>query len=141
MRMTKQILFLLILGSFLYACSPSLNHKTTDKEQPVVIANDSLEYEIIILDIGFNSFLNTVAKPKGFYSQNYLEIRNRVWVNIWNTRALNSAYNTSIYENQIDYDAHINYGYHVNYMLFNYFIFAQQKYNINLGGGFSNRIR
>ena len=33
------------------------------KEKPVVIANDSLEYEIIILDIGFTLYLNTMPGP------------------------------------------------------------------------------
>jgi hypothetical protein len=31
----------------------------------VVIANDSLEYEIIIIDQGFQTYLNSVANPNG----------------------------------------------------------------------------
>jgi len=46
-----------------------------------------------------------------------------------------------VYENSIDYQANTDYGYDVNYKLFNYFLFAQQKYRMNLGGGFRvNRI-
>lgn len=143
MKLLKQILILISVSLFIWACgSSTLNNKTSQKEQPVVIANDSLEYEIIIFDIGFNSFLNSVAQPVGFYSQDYLEIRNRSWVLEWNNRARNPhQFNNNIYENIIDYQSNTDYGYDVNYKLFNYFLFAQKKYKMNLGGGFSsNRI-
>jgi hypothetical protein len=119
-----------------------MNKKTTIKEEPVVIANDSLEYEITIIDVGFTYYLNAIAQPEGFYSQEYLEARNRVWVTTWNMRAQNiGQFNPTIYENLIDYQQNIDYGYEVNYKLFNYFLFAQKKYKMNLGGGFrSNRI-
>lgn len=143
MKLLKQTLLLFITALFFWACGSSpINNKTTEKEEPVVIANDSLEYEITIIDPGFTFFLNSMAKPEGFYSQNYLEARNRVWVIEWNNRVRNpQRFNSSIYENIIDYQSTIDYGYEVNYKLFNYFLFAQQKYKMNLGGGFrSNRI-
>ena len=34
-------------------------------------------YEVIIIDGGFNSWLNSVAQPRGFYSESFLENRNR----------------------------------------------------------------
>ncbi|WP_299677597.1 DUF6146 family protein [uncultured Tenacibaculum sp.] len=103
------------------------------KEEPVVIKNDSLEYEIIILDIGFNQYLNTIAQPVGYYTQAYLENRNRFLVPIWNSRVSDpTRFNPNIYQNIIDYNANINYGYDVNYKLFNYFQFAQRKYRMTL---------
>jgi len=143
MKLLKQLLILFSFGLILYACgsSPIKNNSGTE-EKPVVIANDSLEYEVIIIDPGFNFFLASVAKPEGFYSQNYLEARNKVWVLEWNNRARNPIqFNTGIYENIINYQPTTDYGYDVNYKLFNYFLFAQQKYKMNLGGGFSSRIR
>tara|TARA_B110000902_G_scaffold58875_1_gene69031 strand:- start:6651 stop:7136 length:486 start_codon:yes stop_codon:yes gene_type:complete len=142
MKLLKPILTLFTVGIFFWACgSSSINKKANQKEAPVVIANDSLEYEIIIIDIGFTSFLNSNAKPQGYYSQSYLESRNRAWVLEWNNRARNlSQFNPNIYENIVDYQSTMDYGYDVNYKLFNYFLFAQQKYKMNLGGGFrSNR--
>lgn len=104
------------------------------KEEPVRIANDSLEYEVIIIDIGFNAFLNTRARPMNFYSQEFLETRNRYYVTEWNIRAQNpSQFNSSIYENIIDYQPNIDYGLEVNYKLFWYFQFAQRKYKMKLG--------
>jgi hypothetical protein len=144
MKFLKQLIVLLSVGAFLWACAASpIKNKTSEKEEPVVIANDSLEYQIIIIDPGFTNFLASVAQPEGFYNQNYLEARNRAWVITWNQRAQNSfQYNNNIYENIIDYQQQIDYGYEVNYKLFNYFLFAQRKYKMNLGGGFrANRIR
>ncbi len=139
MKVLKYISIALIVFITFYACgtSPIKNNSQT-KEEPVVIKNDSLEYEIIIIDPGFTAYLNSIARPVGFYSQNFLENRNRMMVPIWNNRALNpTQFNPNIYENQIDYSPHINYGYDVNYKLFNYFMFAQQKYRMRLGS-FSN---
>ena len=143
MKLFKQILILFTVGIFFLACgSSSIKNNATEKEAPVIIANERLEYEIIIIDIGFTSFLNSMAKPEGYYSQNYLESRNRAWVLEWNNRARNlSQFDANIYENIIDYQSTVDYGYDVNYKLFNYFLFAQQKYKMNLGGGFrANRI-
>ena len=142
MKFLKQLLFIFTIGILLWSCGSSNLNNTTEKEEPVVIANDSLEYEIIIIDPGFTTFLNSIAQPEGFYNQSYLEARNRAWVITWNQRYLNpNQYNANIYENMIDYQQNIDYGYEVNYKLFNYFLFAQQKYKMNLGGGFrANRI-
>ncbi|UTD16231.1 hypothetical protein HER15_12460 [Tenacibaculum mesophilum] len=138
METLQRILFLSIIGIMIWACSSSSikNTSNTPKEEPVVIANDSLEYEIIIIDPGFTTYLNSIAKPEGFYSQQYLENKNRLYVNTWNYRARNPLqFNSNIYENVIDYSPHIDYGYEVNYKLFNYFEFAQRKYRMNLGVG------
>lgn len=134
MKTLKYISRFIILIILFYACGSSpVKSNSNTKEQPVVIKNDSLEYEIAIIDIGFTTYLNTIAKPVGYHSENYLEIRNRLYVPIWNSRVNNPFnYNTNIYENIIDYSPNINYGYEVNYKLFNYFEFAQRKYRMRL---------
>ncbi|MHB0754635.1 DUF6146 family protein [Polaribacter sp. M15] len=139
MKLLTQIIAIFILTLSFWACgsSSTITKKVTEKEEPVVIANDSLEYEIIIIDPGFTYFLNAIAQPEGFYAQSYLEARNRAWVITWNQRFQNpSQFNDRIYENRIDYQPNIDYGYEVNYKLFNYFLFAQRKYKMSLGGGF-----
>ena len=143
MRYLHKILVILLMGVIFYACSssPSKNLQTK-KEEPVVIANDSLEYEIIIIDIGFTTYLNSIAKPMGFYTQTFLENRNNIYVINWNMRAQNPLkYDASIYENVIQYNSRVNYGMEVNYKLFNYFQFAQKKYKMSLDGSRSVRIR
>ena len=133
----KNLIFLFsIVGVLIYSCGTpkkTMSDVNNKQEEPVRIANDSLSYEIIIMDFGFNNYLNGVAKPLGFYSQQYLETRNRIYVAEWNQRAANSLrYDPSIYENTIDYQPGIDYGMEVNYKLYNYFQFAQNKYKMRL---------
>jgi len=133
----------LIFGLFL-SCNASQGNKTfSDTKNPnndtIRISNEELEYEIIICDPGFNAWLRSNARPRGYYSLSYLEARNRAWVLEWNTRANLPLENRNLYEMQIDYNANTNYGYEVNYLLFNYLVYFQQKNNVNLGG-FSPRI-
>ena len=100
----------------------------------VKIANDSTEYEIIIIDPGFDFWLRSIAKPEWYYSQSYLENRNRIYVIEWNYRATNpQRYDPNLYEMQIDYNPNIDYGLEVNYKLYYYFIYFQRKYNQRLG--------
>ena len=133
----KNLVYILsITGLLIFSCgTPKKTVAVADdqKEEPVRIANDSLEYEIIIIDIGFNSYLAT-AKPMNFYSQSTLEAKNRVYVTEWNIRASNPLrYNSNIYENVVDYQPNIDYGMEVNYKLYQYFQFAQKKYKMRLG--------
>ena len=100
----------------------------------VRIVNEEEEYEVIIIDPGFNTFLYGSARPRGFYNQTYMEIRNRIFVTEWNQRAQQPMlYNPNLYEMQINYDPQIDYGYEVNYLLYNYFIYFQLKCNQKLG--------
>lgn len=100
----------------------------------VRIANDSLEYEVIIIDAGFNSWLATRARQRGFYSQQYLENKNRFWVAEWNIRANQSTRYRDMYQMQINYSPSIDYGYEVNYLLYNYLVYFQQTTGQRLGG-------
>lgn len=109
--------------------------KTPDKKvaDAVRIANDSLEYEVIIMDTGFNSWLATNAKPRGFYSENYLENKNQVYVSEWNSRVSQQRYQ-GLYEMRIDYNPNIHYGYEVNYLIYNYMVYFQIANRQQLGG-------
>lgn len=113
------------------------NEKTAFEQQKgdtVKIASDSTEYEIIIIDPGFNTWLLSIAKPEGYYSQSYLENRNQIYVINWNQRAMQPLrYGDNLYEMQIDYSPSIDYGYEVNYKLYNYFVYFQRKYDQRLG--------
>lgn len=98
------------------------------------IANDELQYEIIIIDPGFNSWLIGRAKPRGFYTQSYLESRNIPWVTEWNTHVISPRRGQEdLFQMAIDYRSGTDYGYEVNYMLYNYLVYFQLKNNIRLG--------
>ena len=138
----KKIVYLIVALIFIYSCATRQNGNkmtetiaTSDTVQAknndtVRIANDSLEYEMIIIDPGFNTFLNSIAKPEGYYSQNYLENKNQFLVVDYNQRVQQPfRYDPNLYEQQINYDPQIDYGYDVNYKLYYYFVFFSRKYN------------
>lgn len=102
--------------------------------EPVVIADPKTEYEIIIIDPGFYSWLKGFARPEGYYSQSFLENRNAIYVLNWNNRVLlPGQHDPDLYLWPIDYDPDIDYGYDLNYKLYNYFIYFQRKYGQRLG--------
>lgn len=140
-------IFLLLSALFfiLIACTASQDKKSFEdkpklESDTIRISNKKLEYEVLIFDIGFSSWFNSFAKPRNYYSQSYLESRNRVWVLEWNRRTmLSSQYNPNLYEMSINYEQNIDYGYEVNYMLYNYLVYFQLTNNQKLGG-FTPRI-
>ena len=143
--MKRVLLLLSALFFFLIACSvsqdkKSFNNKPKLESDTIRISNEEIEYEVLIIDIGFPSWFNSYAKPRNYYSQSYLESRNRIWVLEWNRRAmLSSQYNPNLYEMSINYEQNIDYGYEVNYMLYNYLVYFHLTHNQRLGG-FTPRI-
>ena len=133
-------IFVLILMS----CGTSKETVTvTDEEKEaftqiegdtIRIANEDTEYEIIIIEPGFYTWLNSIARPEGYYSQSFLEGRNQLLVINWNQRVLQpQRFSPNLYQFQIDYQPNTDYGYEVNYKLYNYFVFFQRKYRQRLG--------
>ena len=138
----KNFISILFILLSIVACSTTSNKTITttntgDKKlsDTIRIANDSLEYEVIIIDNGFSFWLSSRAYPRGYYSQSYFENKNRFWVTEWNNRVQQpQRYNPSLYEMQINYDPTINYGYEVNYLIYNYLVYFQNTYKQKLGG-------
>lgn len=139
----KKSLFLssFFLSVICFSCATKIPSEKPQDRQTVQaketdtlrIANDDIGYEVIIIDSGFNSWLIGHARPRGFYSQQYLEARNVSWVNEWNLRVNNPLRYGDLYGMRIDYGPGTDYGYEVNYLLFNYFVYFQQQNGVNLG--------
>ncbi len=132
----KNLLYIVFAGLLIYGCGSTKDRDFSKKEvtatanDTVRIANDSLEYEIIIIEPGFNLFVNSIAKTRGFYSQSYLESKNKFLVQEYNSRVRQPfTYNSNLYIQEINYDNFVDYGYEVNYMLYNYFVFFSREYN------------
>ncbi|MDY8135605.1 DUF6146 family protein [Aquimarina sp. 2201CG5-10] len=127
----KKILYIVALGALIYSCATTQDKKlasTDNASDTLRIANDSLEYEIIIIEPGFNAWLVT-QPPRGFYSEQFLEIRNQIYVTEYNQRVLQpQRYNPNLYLQQINYERGTHYGYEVNYLLYNYFLFFEREY-------------
>ncbi len=144
----KNLVIIAVISLLVFSCKTSQNtdNKNLDKtdstkikinelsQDTIRITNEELEYEIIIIELGFDSWLAT-QKPMSYYSQSTLEIKNKFYVIEWNRRVdLPDRYNPSLYEQKINYQYYTttNYGMEVNYKLYMYFKFFEKKYNQNL---------
>jgi len=140
----RSFIYIILLCCFAIACKSSKQYipvispeaVNTIKNDTLEADSDTTEYDIIIMDSGFNSWLMSSARPEGYYSQSFLENRNYKWVVAWNQRVNQPfQYDPNLYMMRIDYDPNIDYGYQVNYKLYNYFVYFQLKYNQQLTPG------
>lgn len=139
--MRNSVYLLAIILVSLFSCKTS-NSSFSKTDKPIAtqgdtvrIANDELEYEVIIIDPGFSSWLSSRALPRNYHSQSYLENKNRIWISEWNSRVSQpQRYNPNLYEMTINYDSNIDYGYEVNYLIYNYMIYFQNTYKQKLFG-------
>jgi len=92
----KNFVLVLILVFAAFSCKTT--NKVSQKEtsqlnlkdnDTVRIANEEVEYEIIIIEPGFNFWVDSQAKPRGYYNQGYLESKNSLFITAWNNRVLN----------------------------------------------------
>ncbi|NNE32758.1 MAG: hypothetical protein HKN40_10350 [Winogradskyella sp.] len=139
----RKLASFIILLAFIVSCKSYQDKQVIDndidqnlaKNDTVSISSDETDYEILIIEPGFNVWLESVARPEGYYSQQFLESRNALYVQAWNQRNLQpQTYDPNLYELRIDYDTTTDYGYEVNYKLYNYFIYFQRKYKQQLTG-------
>jgi hypothetical protein len=130
------VLIVLIASCKSYNTSPTINNGNDSalvENDTVSISSDETDYEIIIIEPGFNAWLVSTARPRGFHSQRWLENRNAMLVQAWNQRNLQPyTYDPNLYEVRIDYDTRTDYGDEVNYKLYNYFLYFQLKYKQQL---------
>ena len=139
--MKKNIYIVLIMLAIIVGCTTSkpvvskAENPNPTANDTVRIANDALEYEVIIIDPGFSTWLVSRAFSRNYHTQSYLENKNRFWISEWNSRVLQPfRYNTNLYEMTINYDPTIDYGYEVNYLIYNYMVYFQNTYKQKLWG-------
>ncbi len=135
----KNLIIITLFSLAIIGCgtaNSTVGGSATDSENDTIrIANDSLEYEIIIVEPGFHSWLVS-QPPRGFYGQPLLETKNHTFVTEYNYRVLQPAkFSSALYSERINYEPSIDYGYEVNYLLYNYFVYFQEKYNQKFSGG------
>jgi hypothetical protein len=136
----RNILFKIVLLSTFIGCYATkiVAQNTVETKvsiDTIKIVNQELEYEVIIIEPGFTSWLQATAHPRGYHSQSFLENKNIFYVSEWNNRVRQpQLYPPNLYEMTIDYSAAINYGYEVNYLIYNYMIYFQNTYKQRLYG-------
>lgn len=124
-RLFSSILIIVALSMHVRAQSDTLRFSTSEIEA------DSVEYELIVLDPGYDLFLASQPSME-FYSQQYYESWNIRYVTEWNYRHMQAHTYGDNYETYIDYRQEINYGLELNYKLYYYFRFFEKENNVKL---------
>jgi hypothetical protein len=134
--MKKPVIFLvaLMLSAGAYAFQSDLyQNKVISKIDSVAISpGDTTEYELIVMDSGFDNWFVSNRKPIWYHEKEYYHAKNTFYAINWNIRVHDNMHREP-YDFEIDYDQKIDYGIELEWQLFWYFKYIEQKYNIILG--------
>ena len=132
----KKFTFLFSLMIILINCTTQNSvTKNPDKENTAMKPekNDDGEWDLQVIDTQYDYFLNAIAKPMSFYTEEYLKSRNALLVSEWNALYYSGRYRNVI-ESSIDYDTREKYGLKFEYKLYQVFAYVQWKYGLKLQG-------
>jgi hypothetical protein len=128
--MKKYAFLILVIMAAIQAVGFSQTKDRRESLKNDTISADSVEYSLIIIDPGFDTWL--AAKPsKNFYSNNYYVQKNRFYVDEWNLRYTTENDN-GLYDNYIDYNPDADYGIDINYRLYYYFKYFEETNHVKL---------
>jgi hypothetical protein len=130
--MKKTVFIILVILAAIYTDGFSQKKRDRFQVKADTVSADSVQYELIVIDPGFDTWLAT-KPPRDFYSNEYYHLKNMFYVAEWNDRYLN-ARNKNLYETYIDYDNNIDYGIDLNYKLYYYFRYFEQTNHVTLIG-------
>lgn len=130
----KSFLIIFVLSCLLFACS-SQKASVSDPESSQKVnveTTDSTEYELVVFDARFESFLVSQPYPKNYYSNDYYANWNYRYCVEWNIRHSDPLRYGDFYETNIPYDQTVDYGLDFNFTLYQYFQFIDKEYGIVL---------
>jgi hypothetical protein len=123
--------FLLVILIFIAACAGNKKLSKIDIKNQGTELKDSVEYELIIFDSGYETWFLTHSKPVWYHSLVYYENWNKQYVVAWNSKAISPRY-SKYFDSTIDYDPFINYGLELNHKLFYYFMYVERVLKIDI---------
>lgn len=119
--------FIIFSAILLFSCGSQKDIVRIESESDSI---DSVEYILIVDELGFESWMATNTKRVWYYTYEYYQAWNRIYVIEFNQRVLTGA--DYPFVKTIHYDNSIDYGLELNYKLYWYFMFIQKKYNVSL---------
>ncbi|MFN8241122.1 MAG: DUF6146 family protein [Bacteroidales bacterium] len=129
--MKKSIFFLIVCFFAVTVTASGQRERRAAKVSPDTLKADSVSYELVVFDIGFDSWLAT-KPPANYYTQKYYEVWNQQYVKEWNYRTDHPIKYGILYDMKIEYDPFTDYGLDLNYKLYYYFKFFEEKNKVKL---------
>jgi hypothetical protein len=128
--MKKFILFGVILLNLLSIEVYGQKENERVKVNPAEVSSDSIEYELLVFDPGFEFWYLT--KPIEQHLHQYYRLKNIQYVSEWNNQFLSSGKYSQLLMNRIEYDQSVNYPAELDTKLYWYFIYFEETNNIKL---------
>ena len=123
MKYSIAIIFCLIV----FSCAINKKNTKVLKIEP----NEKQEYELLVFDPSYDSYLISHAKPQSFHTESSLKLKNNIYVTNWNSKATSSGYRIP-FDCIIDYNSNTEYGLELEYKLYYFFKFIEHKYKLNI---------
>jgi hypothetical protein len=125
----------MVLVALFFSCAPSKKTITPAKPEKIELTTDnqdSTEYELTIIDPGFESWFEMHRKPVWYYTKDYLAAWNIQYVTAWNMKVrdvnLRHVQPDNPFIMEIDYQPRIDYSLELNYKLYHYFLFIESTW-------------
>ena len=125
----KNVSGIIIVILFLAGCTSSNRMMAVSDENLIDITQNEEEYELIVLDPGFDTWFATTWSPSKDRSQAYYSSWNQQYVTEWNYKATR-PHTSNFFDNLIQYDTTIDYGIEVERKLYYYFRWVDTKLGI-----------
>ena len=132
MRLFVYLLFTAILAGLFSCAHLKSTQSSSTKENQIQFDGagaDSTEYDVIVMDPGFESWFIKNRKQPWYHTKEILEARNWQYVNSWNQKVISGNFQmrnrNNPFTETIDYRRDIDYGLDVNYKLYYYFKYVE----------------
>ena len=134
----RVIAYVIVIVGFVgfFSCSGLRSLKSSNEQKTSIqldrIGTDSTEYDIIVMDPGFESWFIKNRKPPWYHTKEILAIKNWQYVSVWNHKVtsgdLQMRNQNNPFTETIDYRHGIDYGLDVNYKLYYYFKYIESTW-------------
>lgn len=124
-------IFAILLTVFIFSCATAPRALRPPAENVIDLTqkNDDEEYELIVLDPGFDNWYLTAWNVGKDRSVNYYRQWNQQYVTAWNYKA-SQPHTSRYFDTLINYDPGIDYGLELERKLYYYFRFVDSKKGI-----------
>jgi len=125
----KGVSGIIIAFLFLFGCTSSNRMLGVSDKNLIDLTQNEEEYELIVLDPGFDAWFATTWSPAKDRSQAYYSNWNYQYVTEWNYKATR-PHTSNFFDTLIQYDPSIDYGIKVERTLYYYFRWVDTKLGI-----------
>ena len=125
----KRIYVFVLSVLILFGCSTQSRMLRATDGNLIDISQNDEEYEVMVLDPGFETWFITTWSPAKDRSEEYYASWNQQYVTEWNYKATR-AQTAKFFNDMIQYDANERYGIDVERKLFYYFRWVETQLGI-----------